>query len=50
MNFRDFAIVRKMLRTEQSHKALNRAKAKRPLSRPRAKQNILSKRPDMQGI
>ena len=50
MNFRDFAIVRKMLRTEESHRALNRAKAKRPLSRPRAKQNILSKRQDMQGI
>ena len=50
MNFRDFEIVRKMLRVAESHRAINRQKAKRPLSRPRATKNITSKDPNMQGI
>jgi len=50
MNYRDFAMARKKKQTAESHKAINRKKAERPLARPRADKNITSSDSRMQGI
>ena len=51
MNFRDFEIARKKIKTAKAHKAIHKKQMERPLSRPRAEKNILApKNPKLQGI
>jgi len=50
MNFRDFEIARNIKRRNESHQAILRKRAKRPLARPKASKNIFSNDPRMQGI
>ena len=50
MNFRDFEMALNTKKRNDSHQAILRKRAKRPLARPKASKNIFSKDPRMQGI
>tara|TARA_B100000941_G_C28459788_1_gene530065 strand:+ start:321 stop:476 length:156 start_codon:yes stop_codon:yes gene_type:complete len=51
MNFKDFEIARKKIKTAKAHKAIHKKQMERPLARPRAEKNILApNNPKLQGI